>query len=108
YECHILLFHQIHSIRSIMHWEGIEPSTPGFVDRSSYPIELPVLMRRGVLDSPASRLSGGCSASELTARSFRSFQFSNAREPRLGRHGMNPRTFSSNSSQLLPGSVVKK
>src|SRR6185312_967020 len=25
-------------------------------------------MRRGVLDSPASRLSAGCSASELTAR----------------------------------------
>ena len=59
-----------------MHWEGIEPSTSGFVDRSSYPIELPVLMRhlatasvrRGGLDPPTSRLSGGCSASELTAR----------------------------------------
>src|SRR5580692_2334522 len=65
-----------------MHWEGIEPSTTGFVDRSSYPIELPVLMhrpmRRGVLDSPASRLSGGCSASELTAREHCSLRISNA------------------------------
>ena len=57
-----------------MHREGFEPSTSGFVDRSSYPIELPVLMRyplrRGDLDSPTSRLSGGCSASELTARTM--------------------------------------
>ena len=56
-----------------MHREGFEPSTSGFVDRHSGPIELPVRylldsLRRGVLDAPTFRLSAGCSASELTAR----------------------------------------
>jgi hypothetical protein len=97
-----------------MHWEGIEPSTTGFVDRSSYPIELPVLMlrpmRRGVLDSPASRLSGGCSASELTAQasliSNLKFQISNTgsyrRKPRLGQRGIEPRTFRSFRANFFP------
>lgn len=70
-----------------MHWEGFEPPTSGFVDRSSVQLSYQCVcfigtgykpmsrgsvvlpsVRRGVLDSPASRLSAGCSASELTAR----------------------------------------
>jgi hypothetical protein len=69
---HLSPDHLLYRGQAAMHREGFEPSTSGFVDRNSDPIELPVLVRyavrRGDLDSPTSRLSGGCSASELTAR----------------------------------------
>jgi hypothetical protein len=113
----ILQLHHIQPFCTTMHWEGFEPSTSGFVDRSSVqlsyqcvidftphvtqasspcwrdtsnvdsPIQIlfkryavlhglearvtgKAFMRRGDLDSPTSRLSAGCSASELTARYF--------------------------------------
>lgn len=99
--------HNIQPFCTKVRWEGFEPSTSGFVDRSSVHLSYQRVklsdylerarsisvrtwrvfsrislrsnltvegmpsgppMRRGVLDSPPSRLSAGCSASELTAR----------------------------------------
>jgi hypothetical protein len=77
---------QIQSFCPAAHWEGIEPSSAGFVDRCSVrlsyqcnricDLRLPICdlqsiaisMRREGFEPPTSRLSGGCSASELTAR----------------------------------------
>ena len=46
-----------HFFLNLMHREGFEPSTSGFVDRRSNSVELPV--RYGFLNAPwSSRLSG--------------------------------------------------
>src|SRR5690348_9582721 len=118
-----------------MHREGIEPSTSGFVDRRSDPIELPVhravqqfvrravvgrqsafcmrlCMRRGGLEPPTSPLSAECSATELTARELtpaNACQTTHKHPESRGLRARKPETPSRQSGWPdLPGGEIKR
>ena len=66
YECNCIKHNHL---SPSVHWEGVEPSTAGFVDRHSVRLSYQCVlkMRRGGIEPPASPLSRERSAAELTA-----------------------------------------